>query len=106
MISIDDIAKIELKVGTILAAEALAGSDKLIKLQVDLGEEQPRQILAGIKKWYKAENLIGKQIVVVANLEPRMMMGYESQGMILAADSKKPVILKPQSKVEPGARIR
>lgn len=118
MINIDEFLKCELKVGTVLEAQEVEGSDKLIKLKIDLGEENPRQILSGIKKWYKPERLIGKQVVMIANLEPRMMMGMESQGMILCADSNehsalyqntgtdKPVILKPASKVPPGAKIR
>ncbi|MBI4036218.1 methionine--tRNA ligase subunit beta [Candidatus Daviesbacteria bacterium] len=106
MIAIEDFAKVELKVGTVLEAEDIEGSEKLIKLKVDLGEEQPRQILAGIKQWYKSEDLKGKQAVVVANLEPRMMMGLESQGMILCADNNKPIFLKPSQKVPPGSKIR
>lgn len=106
MINFDDFAKVELKVGTILEAEELPGSEKLIKLKVDLDEGQPRQILAGIKKWYKAKDLAGKQVVVAANLAPRMMMGLESQGMILCADGKKPIFLKPTQKVPPGTKIR
>lgn len=105
MITIDDFSKLELKVGTILEVEEVEGSEKLIKLKVDLGEEIPRQVLAGIKKWYKAKSLIGKQVVVVANLEHRMMMGLESQGMLLAADFKKPVLLKPSQKVPQGTKI-
>ncbi len=107
MITIDDFAKIELKVGTVLEAEEVIESEKLIKLKIDLGEENPRQILAGIKKWYKAEDLVGKQVVVVANLEPRMMMGLESQGMMLAADSEQgPIFLIPSKKVSPGTKVR
>ena len=106
MISFGDFSKIELKVGTVLEASDVEGSEKLIKLMVDLGEEKPRQILAGIKKWYKPASLIGKQFIFVANLEPRMMMGFESNGMLLAADGKKPVPLKPSSKVAPGSKIR
>ncbi len=107
MITIDDFAKLELKVGTILEAEAIKESEKLIKLKVDLGEETPRQILAGIKKWYKPESLVGKQVIVVANLEPKVMMGYESQGIMLAADcDNKPIFLKPSSKVPNGAKIK
>lgn len=105
MITFDDFSKVELKVGTILEAEEVEGSEKLIKCQVDLGEEKPRQILAGVKQWYKAEDLVGKQVVVAGNLEPRMMMGLESQGMLLAADGTKPVFLKPSSKVVPGTRV-
>lgn len=106
MITFDDFAKVELKVGTILEAEEVPGSEKLIKLMVDLAEEKPRQILAGIKKWYKPASLIGKQFIFVANLEPRMMMGLQSNGMLLAADGEKPVPLKPSSKVPAGTKIR
>ncbi|MBI2338569.1 methionine--tRNA ligase, partial [Candidatus Daviesbacteria bacterium] len=74
-ISFADFSKIELKIGTIIESEEIESSEKLIKLKVDLGEESPRQILAGVKQWYKSEELVGKQVVVVANLEPRMMMG-------------------------------
>lgn len=106
MITLDDFLKVELKVGTVLSAEEVEGSEKLIKMKVDLGEEQPGQILAGIKRWYQPEKLVGKQVVVVANLEPRMMMGFQSQGMILCAEGTKPVPLKPSSKVKPGSKIR
>lgn len=71
MITFENFSKLELKVGTVLEAEVVEGSEKLIKLMVDLGEEKPRQILAGVKQWYKPEEFIGKQVVIVANLEPR-----------------------------------
>lgn len=106
MITIDDFAKIELKIGTVLEAEAVEASEKLIKLKVDLGEAGSRQILAGVKEWYKVKDLLGKQVVVATNLAPRMMMGLESQGMILCADGKKPIFLKPFQKVPPGTKIR
>lgn len=107
MITIDDFIKVELKVGTVLEAENVEGSDKLIKLKVDLGEEEPSQILAGVKQWYKSEDFVGKQVIVVANLEPRIMMGLESQGMMLAADTEKgPVFLTVPKKVPPGTKIR
>ena len=107
MITIDDFSKVELKVGTVLEAEEVVESEKLIKLKVDLGEETPRQILAGIKQWYKSEDFVGKQVVVIANLEPRMMMGLESQGMMLAADSEDgPIFLTVPKSVSPGTKIR
>jgi methionyl-tRNA synthetase len=106
MINFDDFAKVEMRVGTVLNAEEIPGSDKLLKLTVDMGEEEPRTILSGIKQWYKPVQLIGKQFAFVANLEPRKMMGMESQGMILAVDGdKKPIILKPSSKVAPGSKV-
>lgn len=107
MISIDEFSKLELKVGTVLEAEEVEDSEKLIRLKVDLGEEEPRHILAGVKKWYKPEDFVGKQIVVVANLEPRKMMGLESQGMMLAADSEDgPIFLTVPKQVPPGTKIR
>ncbi len=83
-ITIDDFRKVELKVATVVTAERLPKSDKLLKLQVDVGSEK-RQIIAGIAQHYKPEELIGKQIVIVANLQPAKLMGQESQGMLLAA---------------------
>lgn len=106
MATIDDFAKLEFKVGTVLEASDIEGSERLLKLIVDLGEENPRQILSGIKQWYAPEELVGKQFVFISNLEPRMMMGLESQGMILAADGEKPVPLVPSEKVPNGSKIR
>lgn len=103
-ISIDGFLKVELKVGTILEAEDIEGSEKLIKLKVDLGEETPRQILAGVKQWYKPKYLIGKQVVVAANLESKTMMGLESRGMVLMAGDE-PILLIPQKQVPAGTRI-
>lgn len=84
LISYDDFAKVSLKVGKILAAEKIEKSEKLLKLQVDLGEETPRQIVAGIAKRYSAEDLVGRKVVVVSNLKPAKLMGNESNGMLLA----------------------
>lgn len=107
MITIDDFTKVELKVGTVLECEEIEGSDRLLKLKVDLGEENTRQVLSGIKEWYKPEDLIGKQFIFVANLEPRTMMGLESQAMILAADGgEKPIPLIPSEETNPGAKIK
>lgn len=106
MANIDDFLKLEFKVGTVLEASDIEGSEKLLKLIVDLGEESPRQILSGIKQWYTPEDLKDKQFIFIANLEPRMMMGLESQGMILAADGEKPVPLIPAEKVPSGSKIR
>ena len=75
----------ELRVGQVLAADRIEGADKLLKLSVDLGEAEPRQVLAGIAMHYAPETLIGRKIVVCSNLKPRKMRGLESQGMILAA---------------------
>ena len=106
MINYDDFAKVELKIAKVLAVEPVEGSEKLLKLQVDLGTEQ-RQILSGIAKWYAPDQLVGKQVVIVANLEPRMMMGLESNGMLLAANGESgPVILMPERDVPPGTGIK
>lgn len=106
MITINDFTKVELRVGTILEAEEVPGSEKLIKQIVDFGELGQRQVLSGIKQWYKPSQLVGKQFIYVVNLEPRKMMGMESQGMILATDTEKPIILKPSKKVPAGSKIR
>ncbi len=157
MISIDDFAKVEFKVGTIISAEELEGSDKLLKFQVDFGpfiipegariiptesegspitseveesqseneetdseqdgimeefeapknEYDIRQVLSGIKQWYKPEELVNKQFVFVTNLTPRKMMGLESQAMIMAAEGiEKPIPLTVSEAVPNGAGIR
>ena len=107
MITIDDLQKIDLRVGKILSAERVEGSEKLLKLSVDMGEEAPRQILSGIAKWYAPEDLAGKQVVVVANLEPRQMMGLESQGMLLAGHDEDggAVLLTAMGNVPGGSKI-
>lgn len=107
MITIDEFSKVEIKIGTVLEAEEIEGSEKLLKLKVDFGEENPRQVLSGIKAWYLPQDLIGKQFVFVTNLESRQMMGFESQAMIMAAGTdEKAVLLVPQEEVKPGSRIK
>ncbi|MCD6324399.1 MAG: methionine--tRNA ligase subunit beta [Desulfurococcales archaeon] len=106
-ISYDEFSKIDLRVGYVEKAERIPNSRKLIKLTVDLGAEK-RQIIAGLAQWYSPEDLQGKYIVVVANLQPKVMMGYESQGMLLAAGCDKgdtPVILTVEKPVKPGTKI-
>jgi methionyl-tRNA synthetase len=108
-IDITDFAKIDLRVGEVKTAERIPKADKLLLITVDIGEEKPRQILAGIAQYYEPENLIGRKIVVVANLKPRKMRGYESQGMLLAAsvgDEGKPVIATFAEEVPNGARLK
>ena len=106
MISIDDFRKVELKVATVKSAEAHPNADKLIVLQVDLGSEQ-RQICAGIRNHYTPEELVGKQVVVVANLETAKFRGLESQGMLLAAsDDGRVIILTPEKPVLAGAQVK
>lgn len=106
-IQFDDFIKVDLRVGTVTAAEDHPNADKLLVLQVDLGEEK-RQILAGIRGVYDPNDLVGRQIVIVANLAPRMMRGLESQGMLLAAsDAGKETlsVLAPDKFVAPGSRV-
>src|SRR5712692_8641393 len=108
-IDIIDFAKIDLRVGQVLTAERIPKTDKLLLITVDIGEEKPRQILAGIAQYYEPEKLIGRKIVVVANLKPRKLRGYESQGMLLAAsvgEEGKPVIATFAEDVPNGARLK
>lgn len=105
-ITIDDFKKVELKIAAVIAAEEVPGADKLLKLKLTLGTEE-RQVVAGIKKQYSPAELVGREVVFVANLAPRMMMGVESQGMILAAsDEAGPVLLKPDRDVPPGTGVK
>lgn len=105
-ISIDDFMKVQLKAAKILSAERVPKSEKLIKLQVSLGAEQ-RQIVAGIGKKYEPDALVGKTIVIVANLKPAKLMGIESQGMVLAAgDTDVRGLLTIQEEVDPGTKVK
>jgi methionyl-tRNA synthetase len=108
-ITIDDFVKVELRVAQVLEAERVPKADKLLRLQVDAGEASPRQILAGIAQYYEPETLIGRKIVIVANLAPRKLRGFESNGMLLAAsvgDQGKPVIATFAEDVPNGARLK
>jgi methionine--tRNA ligase beta chain len=105
MITIEDFRKVELRIGTVKAAEPHPNADRLLVLKVDLGGEE-RQICAGIRTHYAPEDLIGKQIVVVANLETAKLRGMESQGMLLAAsDEGRVIVLTPEKPVQPGAKV-
>ncbi len=107
VITIDEFARIDLRVGLVKKAERVPGSRKLIRLIVDLGGEE-RQILAGMGEFYGPEHFVGKRVVVVANLAPKKMMGYVSQGMVLAAGcgkGEKPVLLTVEEDVPPGSKI-
>ena len=105
-ISYEEFRKTDLRVAKILSAQRIEGSDKLLKLEVDLGSEE-RQIIGGIGKMYTPEELVGREIIIVANLEPRMLMGLESKGMLLAADDEgKPTLLAPNGEVPPGSEVR
>jgi len=106
VITIDRFREMELKVGTVTAAEPHPNADRLVVLRVDLGSEQ-RQIVAGIRAHYAPESLVGRQIIVVANLEPAMLRGVESQGMLLAASSgDRVVLMRPDEPVAPGSIVR
>ena len=108
-ITIDDFLKVELRVGEIKVAERVPNADKLLRFEVDLGEEKPRQILAGLAEYYDPEKLIGRKVVVVANLKPRKMRGLESQGMICAAsltEEDTPAIATFLEDVKVGARLK
>ena len=106
-ISIDDFMKVQLKVAKVLEAERMPKSQKLLKLKVDAGEPEPRTILAGIAESYEPEALVGKSIVIVANLAPRKMMGTESNGMVLAASPDGgPAIVLNAEPAAPGTRVR
>ena len=108
-IEIDDFAKVDLRVGQVLSAERVPKADKLLLLKIDVGEEQPRQILAGIAQYYEPEKLIGRKVVIVANLKPRKLRGFESQGMVVAAsygEEGRPVIATFTEDVPNGARLK
>jgi methionyl-tRNA synthetase len=107
-ITIDDFAKVELRVGKIQSAERIQGADKLLKLMVDIGGEV-RQVLAGIALGYTPEELVGRKVVLVANLAPRKMRGLESNGMLLAASAGadgKPVLCTFAEEIPVGAQVK
>jgi len=108
MISFDDFKKLEIKIGKVISAEKIEGADKLLKLVFDLGGPEPVQIVAGIAEVFPdASVLIGKQLPVVANLEPKMLKGQVSNGMILAVNVEgKPVLLHPEKEVPPGSVVK
>jgi methionyl-tRNA synthetase len=96
-------------VGEVLSAERVPKADKLLLLEIDIGEEKPRQVLAGIAQYYEPEKLVGRKVVVVANLKPRKLRGFESQGMVVAAsigEEGRPVIATFTEDVPNGARLK
>src|SRR5262249_48618371 len=106
MITIEEFGKVELRVATIKAVEPHPNADRLLVLKIDLGTEE-RQLVAGIRAHYAPEELIGKQVVVVVNLQPATLRGVESQGMLLAAsDGEKVIVLSPEKPTAPGAKVR
>ena len=106
-ISYDDFAKLEIRIGTILTVEVVAGADRLLKLTVDIGEKTPRQIVSGIREYYEdIEVLVGKQCPFLTNLETRTIRGLESQGMILAASTDNTfTLLHPSEALPPGTLV-
>jgi len=105
MVTFDEFKKIDLRIGRITSAEAHPNADKLLVMKVDLGGDE-RQLVAGLKPWYTPEQLVGKLIVVVANLEPATLRGVESQGMLLACqDGQNVMILHPDGDASPGSKV-
>ena len=107
-ISYDDFAKVEISLGTILSIEVVPDADKLLKLEVDFGEEAPRQILSGIREYFEdPQSLVGKQCPFVTNLAPRTIRGFESNGMILAANTEEAFSLfHPSVPLKNGTKIK
>jgi methionyl-tRNA synthetase len=106
-ITIDDFLRIHLKVGTIRRAEAHPNADRLVVLSVDVGEPEERQLVAGIRAAYAPEDLVGRQVVVVANLKPAKLRGVESRGMLLAAsDDTGLALVQPAATIAPGSRVK
>jgi methionyl-tRNA synthetase len=107
-ITIDDFVKVDLRVGLVVSAEPVKGADKLLHLKVDIGETEPRTILAGIAEAYKPDQMLGRKVVIVANLAPRKLRGIESNGMIVAAsrEGEKPVLAGFLEDVPVGARLK
>ena len=106
MIEIDEFRKAEMKVGKVVEAVDHPNADRLLVVKVDIGEEQPRQLVAGLKGHYDPAALVGKNVIVLANLKPAMLRGVESQGMILAATSGADVVvLAPDRDALPGSPV-
>lgn len=104
-INFEEFKKVEVRIGKILTCEKVEDADKLLKLEVDFGEFK-RQILSGIAEWYSPKELVGKKLPFVVNLEPRVMRGLESQGMLFAVDgADKPVLLEPSEDVPEGSEV-
>ncbi len=108
VITIDEFAKVDMRVGLVRSAERVKGADKLLHMQIDIGEPEPRSIVAGIAEAYTPEEMVGRKVVIVANLQPRKLRGLISNGMILAATAEggKPVLVSVVSDVPPGTRLK
>ena len=106
-IPFSDFQKLDIRVGTVVEVTLPEGSEKLYRIVVDCGEELGKRVIfSGIKNFYTPEELMGKQIIVLLNLQPRSFFGEEGQGMLLAADDEKPVLLIPQTSAKNGAKVR
>ncbi len=108
MITYDDFKKVEMKIGRILSADRVEGSEKLLKLSVDFAEEIPRQVISGIGTYFPSlETLVGKQYAFVTNLEPRSIMGFESQAMIIAASTDSAIaFFDAEAMIPPGTLLK
>jgi methionine--tRNA ligase beta chain len=107
IVSFEEFAKMDLRIGMIVKAEPVSGSRNLIKMQIDVGDSEIREAVAGIAQYYNAEELEGKHVAVIANLQPKKMFGLESNVMILAAEDEKTVsILLPDRPVKTGSKIK
>lgn len=106
-ISYDDFAKLDLRVAVVKEASIVEGADKLLRLVLDAGPDLGERVVAsGIREWYVPEDLVGKQIIYLANLEPRTIRGIVSQGMIIAAAEDVAILLQPEKAAEPGSIVR
>lgn len=104
-IKFEDFQKLDIRIAKVLKAEDVEGTDNLLKLTLDAGDLGERTIVSGIKKWYKSEDLVGRSIVYLANLEPKVFKGIESQGMLLAAGEDEAILLLPDKDVDTGAKV-
>lgn len=106
-ISYDDFAKLDIRIGTVLAVEKIENADKLLKCTIDFGELGTRTIVSGIAEWKTAEDLVGKQLPYIVNLAPRMLRGVESQGMLIAAsDDLGVALITPEREVPRGTKLK
>jgi methionyl-tRNA synthetase len=105
-ITFEDFKTMDIRVGTVVAAKSIKGSDKLLKLHIDIGDATPRQVVAGIAQTHQPNELVGRQVVILANMKPARLFGVESRGMILAADEDGAVLLQPERSVSNGTFVR
>ena len=107
MIDYEHFSAMDLRTGTVVAAEEIEGADKLLKVMVDVGEDTPRQVVAGIAEFYNPDDLVGENVVVVANLKPARLFGVESQGMILSSEGPEGLnLIRAHDQVSPGSKVK